>query len=123
MVNDILTIFADEQETIPYRKMVRKVTGSINSAILLQQMCYNWHRSSRDGVFYKFKEACGNSLYNVEDSWLEELGFSRNEYDTALKLIGTKAKTRDDIPRLLRESGVQYCVVYYKDRNNITWFY
>jgi hypothetical protein len=62
-------------------------------------------------------------LYKEGDSWLEELGFTVKEYDGAIRLIGKYANKAEDIDELLKSDDVGNILVWYKDRNNVTWFY
>ncbi len=122
--NILLTFLGSEREAIPYRKEIKHLTGSTNAAVLLQQMLFNYARKACK-PFYKFKTPCGHPLYTLEDSWLEELGFTLGEYDGAIKLIGTEAKSRAELDDHLKSKDVNKCVIYYIDRNNgnITWYY
>ena len=86
-MDNILTIIADDANIIPYRKSLNEITGGVTSTILLQQILY-WYKFK--GAFFKFKEPCNHALYEKGDSWCEELGFSRKEFDTALKRLKTK---------------------------------
>jgi hypothetical protein len=83
---------AQERMVIPYRPELAKHLKSINSAILLQQIIFRWIGNGRR-PFYKFKEPCRHSKYRPGDSWVEELGFSRREFDTALRNIATWKKS------------------------------
>jgi len=84
-MNNILQILANDKELIVYRKELRQITGSVTSTILLQQIIY-WNQKM-GGKFYKFIEPCKHSLYIIGDSWQEELGFSKKEFQTAFKKL------------------------------------
>lgn len=86
---DFLGIIAKDRELITYRKELNQITGSVTATILLQQILFWWEKQGRT-PFYKFKEPCNHSLYKGGDSWCEELGFTRAEFDTALSKIGCK---------------------------------
>ena len=83
-----ISILGEDREAISYRKTLNGITSSVMSTILLQQIIYWWRKSGKP--FYKFKEPCTHPSYKAGDSWTEELGFSRREFDTALKRIGFK---------------------------------
>lgn len=117
-----LWAFGVEWDKTPYCKYVSEITGSVTSAILFQQVLFNFHRAG-ERVFYKFQAPCDHPLYSIEDSWLEELGFGLGELRGALSKIATKAKTHEDIKILLRNSEITCAVVYYQDLNNVTWYY
>ena len=79
-------IFAQDKNILIYRPEFTKVTGSVTSAILLQQIIYRLQDAES---FYKFKEPCKHALYKEGDSWIEELGFTIKEFTNALdKLKG-----------------------------------
>lgn len=93
---DLFKIFAEDKRMILYRPEWRKITGSVTAAILLQQIIYHWDRNGRK-PFYKFKEPpdSKNKFYRDGDSWTEELGFSRKEFDAAIKKIGYKKSKKN----------------------------
>lgn len=113
---DILKIFANDKRLILYRPEWRAFTGSVLSTILLQQILYWWDKMGRK-PFYKFKEPCGNKLYTEGDSWIEELGFSRTEFDTALKKIGVKISAKNPL-----DPDSTFFVKYWTDINRVTYY-
>lgn len=113
---DILKIFANDKRLVLYRPEWRAITGSVLSTILLQQILYWWDKMGRK-PFYKFKEPCGNKLYTEGDSWIEELGFSRTEFDTALKKIGVKVSSKN--PPNIKST---HLVEYWTDINRVTYY-
>jgi len=113
---DILKIFANDKRVVLYRPEWRSFTGSVLSTILLQQILYWWDKMGRK-PFYKFKEPCGNKLYTEGDSWIEELGFSRTEFDTALKNIGVKISAKNPL-----DPDSTCFVAYWTDINRVTYY-
>ena len=111
---DLLRIFANDQRIILYRPEWRTFTGSVTATILLQQILFRWDKNERK-PFYKFKEPCSHDLYRHRDSWTEELGFSRKEFDSALKKIGTKRTRKTEEP-------TTSLVEYWTDINRITYY-
>jgi hypothetical protein len=86
MQNTLLGLTA---KPIIYNKALRKITGSVTGAILMQQLEFYFVRYP-DG-FYKFLEPSPkNKSYNEGDSWTEELGFSKEEFRTAFDTIGRR---------------------------------
>ena len=79
----------DSRDSIPFRRSNRYIAGSINGALLLEQIIY-WYAKMGHKPFYKIKEPCESPQYKTGQSWCEELGFSSREFDTAIKLIGQK---------------------------------
>lgn len=85
-MNPVTKALYHDFKTIAYRPELRAITNSVTATILLQQVFFRW--VSNDGKpFYKFKEPCNHKLYKNGDSWCEELGFSRAEFDTAWKAL------------------------------------
>lgn len=82
-------VLAGEKESIPYRPRIAKCLGSINAAILFQQIVFHWEGTP----FYKFKSPCGHALYRTGDSWVEELAFSTREFDTARAVLSNDKVT------------------------------
>ena len=119
--NDFLTLVAEDKQMVAYRPQWREITGSVTATILLQQIIFRWNTAGRR-PFYKFKTPSpDNSMYKKGDSWLEEIGFGRKEFDNAIKKIGQKLSRRklEDDPSLLdHDSPVEYCT----DEKHVTWY-
>jgi uncharacterized phage protein (TIGR02220 family) len=92
-----LEVIKHDGRQIIYRPELNKVTGSVTATILFQQILYRFERNGGK-PFYKFKEPCTHDLYVSGDSWTEELGFSRAEFDTALKSMSAKVNSRGPRP-------------------------
>lgn len=121
--NTILTLFfGGDSDTIPYRKSIAKLTGSVTSALLLQQIMFNWKIFGMR-PFYKFNVPCSHSLYTTERSWVEEMGFGFREFVNARDKIATKAHTKEERDAFLLSEDVDKCVVYVQDNSNLTWYY
>jgi hypothetical protein len=84
----VINIIADDNSIIPYRKELNEITGCVTASILLSQLLYWWKKSG--GEFYKFKEPCKHEKYTEGDSWCEELGYTRKQFDTAFKKLKDK---------------------------------
>ena len=107
---------------ILYRPQFVKEVGGVTSSILLQQIFYWWHKSDKK-PFYKFKQPCGHSLYREGDSWCEELSFSRNEFDTALRNIGIKKMADMNIEQVMQQAlEERKPVVYWTDAGRVTHY-
>jgi hypothetical protein len=113
----ITTIIADDVTKISYRPLWRYIAGSVTSAILLQQMLY-WWRKMNQKAFYKFTAPCNHEDYKEGDSWLEELGFKRAEFEGARNKIAKRIKTGDSKMDALEH----YPVVYWNDCDRRTWY-
>lgn len=109
-----LETLAEDSRMISYRPTFRKIAGSVTAAILLQQILYRW---SNNGCkpFYKYKEACDADDYRPGDSWCEELAFSRDEFDGALKRIGQKVSRK-----VLKDNDS--LVWYWTMQDRKTWY-
>lgn len=122
---------------IPYRPVLRELTGDVKAAILLQQVIFNFIRKDRE-PFYKFQVPSqeGHPLYRDGDSWVEELGFSPDEFKEALKKIAVFVR-RDKADAVLSDTtpvfgassdkrcksrhvllNAQHLVVYWKLADN-----
>lgn len=123
----IINLVAEDRSIIGYRPSFARLTGSVTAAILLQQMIFRF--THHNGTpFYKFKQVCRHELYRAGDSWCEELGFSRNEFENALKVIGTKIKKtnyksaidwNEDVDL---KTTLQHVVIYWTDIQRMTWY-
>ena len=115
----LLQSYVEGQKGIPYRKELNLVTGWATASILLQQVIY-W--SSRSNPFYKFQAPCNHELYSLGDSWQEELGFSRSEFEKAIKCIGTRINKGDKKSEIAARDVPQSMILYWTDRNRVTWW-
>ena len=93
-VDDLLhDLRESDGKTIPYRAELARATGGVTSALLLQQVIF-WWQVSEGRPFFKFKEpCCKHPAYRPGDSWTEELGFSRREFDAARGRIATRRRS------------------------------
>ena len=107
----------DQARSIPYRPQYNFITGKVTASILLQQINYWWHKNERK-PFYKFRAPCKHDEYREGDSWTEELGMSKSEFDTALQAIGAKITKGVKKSELLKEN----IVIYWTDSNRLTWY-
>lgn len=105
-----------DKNIIPYRPELRKIAGTINATILLQQMIY-YCSGSKDNKFYKFRLPCTHENYRDGDSWVEKLGFSPDEFDSALSKIAFKLGNCKN--KLNKEEALVY---YYTDKQRYTWY-
>jgi hypothetical protein len=124
----ILQILAEDQELIPYRKSLNRLTGSVTATLLLQQMIY-WASKYENHTFFKFRkpaqrrenEAEENYLNRVKpfrpgDSWCEELGLTPAEFDTARKAIALRKG------EVIEEGSLRSCITYWTTRGRITYY-
>lgn len=115
-------ILNEDRLKITYRPSWREVTGSVTSAILLQQMRFRWVNHGCK-PFYKFvlPPKSENSKYKPGDSWVEELGFTRKEYYGAFGKIG-RALSKEDLADLDKALDGVF-VGTFTDQQHVTWFY
>ncbi len=110
-------MLAGEYRAISYRPELVEISGSVTSAILLQQIAY-WASRSNWQPFFKFRLPCQHKDFRVGDSWTEELAFSASEFDSALKKIGTKV-TKGGSKKTAMENSL---VCYWTDSSRKTYF-
>lgn len=110
-----LSTIAEDARMIAYRPKFREITGSVTSAILLQQILYRWKHNNFQ-PFYKYKEPCDADGYRGGDSWCEELAFSRSEFDTALKRIGQRVSASG------KAKDKEALVWYWSMPDRKTWY-
>lgn len=79
-------LLAMDKTVILYRPQFNKFTGSPLATILLNQIIYWWDKAGNK-PFYKFKEPCAHRLYREGDSWCEELGFSKRNFESSVKAL------------------------------------
>lgn len=115
-------MFGTDQESIPYRPRIASVVKSITATILFQQMVYWWVKQDEQ-AFYKFKEPCKHKLYKAGDSWCEELGFSRAEFDTAISKIAVKKTKNISIEQARQTANKERKpVVYWITPGRVTYY-
>ena len=103
--------------TIAYYHSLNQLTGSILASLLLQQIVY-WWESQEQRPFYKFSAPCQHPAYRPGDSWQEELGFTRTEFETARRRLGCKIQQGNEKSTLRLGS----LVLYWTDRQRLTWY-
>jgi len=96
----ILNILAADKSIVTYLPTLNKFTGSVHATILFSELINCWI-SNNQKPFFKYKEPCQSSHYKTGESWVETLGFTRYEFDSALKKLVDLGvvSTRIDIER------------------------
>lgn len=102
---------------ILYQPLLNRLTGHVLASLLLQQILYRWGQNSRS-PFYKFSAPCRHAAYKTGDSWQEEMGFSRTEFETARRRIGIKI-SRSKGEQIGQTSSL---VAYWTDNRRLTWY-
>jgi len=120
MQNKVMELFSDNLYYVPD---LRELTGSINAAILMQQLDDHFIHSPEG--FYKFKKPSGHLEYQVGDSWTETLNFSAKEFDNAWRHIGTTyaSKTAYNRIKVDKFQGKLYCAYIDRRQNNKTYYF
>jgi len=97
MRDDLLSFLAEDGEVLIYRPRLRRLTGSVTSAIFLGRVVFWRYKMKRP--FYKFREppGKGHPAYKEGDSWAEELGFGTRELRSAI--MATSGIVRHAHPR------------------------
>ena len=113
---NMVDVMEDQSHAKIYLPAYNLITGGTLSTILLLQAVYWWGKSGKK-KFYKFKDECKHPLYVEGDSWCEELGWTKFEFDGAIKEIGFKlGKTQNKIKE------EEAFIIYYKDPQGVTWY-
>ena len=105
---------ARQLDSIPYRKELNLITGSVIASIFFQQVLYWWDKN-KGKEFFKFKGPCDHSAYNEGDSWCEEIGCSNKEFDTARSLVGAKFSSKV-------EKDPKALIWYRVDSSRLTYY-
>ena len=127
-----LQILYHDKKVIPYRKELRPLLGSVNATILFQEAVYlhGLKNEEDDEIrpFYMFKQPpAKHPLYSPGQSWIELLGFSPREFDSAIKKIGTKISIRkDDLQEVLERSILNAdprgLLIYWTTADRVTYY-
>jgi hypothetical protein len=115
----ILTMLETHSRQILYQPLLNQLTGHALASLLLQQILYRWGQNERM-PFYKFAAPCGHAAYKTGDSWQEEMGFSRTEFETARRRIG--AKISRSKKKQAGQPSVVSLVAYWTDNRRLTWY-
>lgn len=118
-MSSLLRILADDRRSIVYRPRLNAKTGGVLATILFQQILFRWEQNGCR-PFYKFAAPPGkpNKHYRPGDSWQEELGFSRYEFESARRQIAVPVDNRQNKDEVL----ARYAIVYWRDHQNLTWY-
>ncbi len=113
----ILAMLGNNGRQILYKPLLNQLTGHVLASLLLQQILYRWGQNGRS-PFYKFSAPCHHAAYKTGDSWQEELGFSRTEFETARRRIGIKI-SRSKGEQIRQTSSL---IAYWTDNRRLTWY-
>ncbi|WP_070000530.1 hypothetical protein [Cellulosilyticum sp. I15G10I2] len=106
---------------LKYCPELNQITGSINATILLLQLEY-WFAKMTGGKFYKFLDSCEHELYKQGDSWVEELGFSKQEFRTAFSKIGKVYTSKKAFKESKDLFNGKYYASYYDRIKGLTYY-
>lgn len=114
-------ILAITRNTIPYVKELRQFVDSVAGCILMQQLDY-WFERYPDG-FYKFQSPTEHPQYKPEQSWTEELGFSKEEFRTAFDKIGTRYKSKSEYRSSTDKFQSKFYCSYHDRSQGLTYYF
>ncbi|WP_070001126.1 hypothetical protein [Cellulosilyticum sp. I15G10I2] len=106
---------------LKYCPELNQITGSINATILLLQLEY-WFTKMTGDKFYKFLDICEHELYKKGDSWVEELGFSKQEFRTAFSKIGKVYTSKKAFKESKDLFSGKYYASYYDRIKGLTYY-
>jgi hypothetical protein len=106
---------------LKYCPELNQITGSINATILLLQLEY-WFTKMEGAKFYKFLDICEHELYKQGDSWVEELGFSKQEFRTAFSKIGKVYISKKAFKESKDLFSGKYYASYYDRIKGLTYY-
>ena len=112
MPSNLTKMALDDHKIKGYRPVLNRFTKSVIATLILNQAMY-W--ANKSNPFYKFKLPCGHPLYKPGDSWCEEMGLTRAEFDTGLKYLGQK------ISKKIVPDQEAY-IWYWSDMDNKTYY-
>lgn len=88
--------------------------------LIIGQLEY-WFKLKPKG-FYKFLEPCKHPLYKVGDSWAEELGLSRRQFNKIFDEIGIRYKSKTAFKNEPDPFKGQAYACYHDRKTNKTFF-
>jgi hypothetical protein len=118
---DSLVLNMRSEAPVPYWPSFHDVAGTTSAAVLLQQIFFRY-ASTHPEPFYKFKEPCKHKLYRPGDSWIEELHWTAEEFDGALKRIATKSVSGTNKAGLFEKTDPTGLVIYWTTTHRVTYY-
>lgn len=121
MINNAIA-FASRR--IPYIPELRSYCKSVTACILMTQLEYRF--SSMPDGFYKFLSPCDHYAYKLKDSWTEELGFSEDEFRSAIDHIAVRYLSKTKLQEAINSGKDPFqgkCYLVYRDVvNGLTYY-
>ena len=112
-----------------YNKDFRPFAKLVTSCILVTAIEREFEKS-KGKEFYMFKEPCYHEYYSRGDSWVEILGFSADEVQTAFSKIGVVYKSKKSLiekgidKAFFNEKNEEMPYYSYYDRvAGLTWYF
>jgi len=93
-------------DTVAYRKIFFRITGTVNATLLLSQMWFWSTRAGRAGWFYKTK-----------DQWYQETGLSKAEQLAARERLRKLGYIKEKERRIENNNSV---IWYQVQKSNVT---
>ncbi|MBA3530388.1 MAG: hypothetical protein H0T73_00510 [Ardenticatenales bacterium] len=115
-----------QREPVPLRTIsldaeLVRLAGDGNTALFLRQVLF-WH-GLHPRPFYKFNApAPDHPAYRPGDSWTEELGLTRSQFETARKRLAVKVAGKDPAQREAAFARGAL-MVYWTTEEHLTWYW
>ena len=117
MDGDFRKLLDEHGRIIPYCPALVEECGGVIPAIFLAQVAYWFERNDYE-PFWKFKAPSTSDFYRDGDSWTEELGFSRRQFDRAREAVSARVRKGDSRADLFADNFV----IYWLDGHRRTWY-
>ncbi len=118
----IAALIKADRNVIMYRPNLNAITGSLTATVFLNQVWHWWERSGNQ-PFYKFLQPCNHPLYRPGDSFCEELGMERDEFEAARSKLAVRWFKRMETLGFTKEKFLEdHLIIYWVDADRKTWY-
>lgn len=115
-------LFSSVNNGMWYLKEFRPYCGSVTATMVMSQL--DQHFATTGDGFYKFLEPCpGHHIYKDGDSWVEELGFSKDEFRIAFDKIGKRYTSKKEYDESVDKFDGKYYCSYHDKISGLTHYF